>query len=184
MHQIFGGRPFTSNKVILHLTNLPNIKDRISIFQVQFLFRSSFLPNDALLTKLLSYIHRLSQTKPKWSQLSKSPLWISVCNENLNTTSDKDFSRKRKGFLLDNYHSKLQKHSKLLSHCRNNLIVDPILTIPMTRSERFRCVRWRLGWLPLGKPKACPFHPNELFTRSHSFSCLHMHNRLQIPQIY
>ncbi|KAI7898827.1 uncharacterized protein BX663DRAFT_580163 [Cokeromyces recurvatus] len=56
----------------------------------------------------------------------------------------------------------------------------------MTRSERFRCVRWRLGWLPLGKPspKPCPFHLNELFTRSHSVSCLHMHNRLQMPQIY
>ncbi|KAI7904155.1 uncharacterized protein BX663DRAFT_432013, partial [Cokeromyces recurvatus] len=39
-----------------------------------------------------------------------------------------------------------------------------------------------LGWLPLGKPQACPFHPNELFTRSHSFSCLHMHNRLQMPK--
>ncbi|KAI7903811.1 uncharacterized protein BX663DRAFT_424037, partial [Cokeromyces recurvatus] len=73
---------------------------------------------------------------------SKSPLWISVCNENLNTTSHKDFSRKRRQFLLDSYHSKLQeKHSKLLSHCRDNLIIDPILTIPMTRSERFRCVR-------------------------------------------
>ncbi|KAI7905211.1 uncharacterized protein BX663DRAFT_430577, partial [Cokeromyces recurvatus] len=91
----------------------------------------------------------------------------------------------RRQFLLDSYHSKLQeKYSKLLSHCRNNLIIDPILTIPMTRSERFCCVRWRLGWLHHGKPEACPFHPNELFTRSHSFSCLHMHNRLQMPQIY
>ncbi|KAI7899747.1 uncharacterized protein BX663DRAFT_440663, partial [Cokeromyces recurvatus] len=43
---------------------------------------------------------------------------------------------------------------------------------------------WRLGWLPLGKPQAWPLpsNPNELFTRSHSFSCLHMHNRLQMPK--
>ncbi|KAG1543416.1 hypothetical protein G6F49_011353 [Rhizopus delemar] len=52
-----------------------------------------------------------------------------------------------------------EKHAKLLSHCRNDLIVDPILRIPMTRSERSRCVRWRLGWLPLD-----------------------MHNRLQMPK--
>ncbi|KAI7904156.1 uncharacterized protein BX663DRAFT_432255, partial [Cokeromyces recurvatus] len=64
------------------------------------------------------------------------------CNENLNTTSHMDFSGKQRRFLLDSYHSKLQeKYSKLLSNCRNNLIVDPILTIPMTRRERFRCVR-------------------------------------------
>ncbi|KAI7905153.1 uncharacterized protein BX663DRAFT_414933, partial [Cokeromyces recurvatus] len=31
-------------------------------------------------------------------------------------------------------------------------------------------------------PQACLFHPNELFTRSHSFSCLHMYNRLQMPK--
>ncbi|KAG1210140.1 hypothetical protein G6F69_005755 [Rhizopus microsporus] len=63
-------------------------------------------------------------------------------------------------FLIDNHRSKLQeKHTKLLSHCRNDLIVDPILRIPMTRSERSRCVRWRLGWLPLD-----------------------MHNRLQMPK--
>ncbi|KAI7905329.1 uncharacterized protein BX663DRAFT_585824, partial [Cokeromyces recurvatus] len=65
--------------------------------------------------------------------------------------------------------SKLQeKHSKLLSHCRNNLIVDPILTIPMTRRERFRCVRWRLGWLPLGKPKpALSIQMNSSHTHAH-----------------
>ncbi|CEG73599.1 hypothetical protein RMATCC62417_08949 [Rhizopus microsporus] len=31
IRQIFGGRPFTSTKVMLHLANLPNMKDRISI---------------------------------------------------------------------------------------------------------------------------------------------------------
>ncbi|ORE17713.1 hypothetical protein BCV71DRAFT_249780 [Rhizopus microsporus] len=87
------------------------------------------------------------------------------------------------GFLIDNHRSKLQeKHTKLLFHCRNDLIVDPILRISMTRSEWSRCVRWRLGWLHLGKPQACSFHPNELFSRQHSFSCLDMHNRLQMPK--
>ena len=97
--------------------------------------------------------------------------------------SHSNFIRKRRQFLIDNHRSKLQeKHTKLLSHCRNDLIVDPILRIPMTRSERSRCVRWRLGWLPLGKPQACPFHPNEFFSRQHSFSCLDMHKRLQMSK--
>ena len=97
--------------------------------------------------------------------------------------SHSNFTRKRRQFLIDNYRSKLQEeHSKLLSYYRNDLTVDPILRIPMTRSERSRCVRWRLGWLPLGKPQACPFHPNELFSRQHSFSCLDMHKRLQMPK--
>ncbi|KAG1180466.1 hypothetical protein G6F70_004106 [Rhizopus microsporus] len=74
--------------------------------------------------------------------------------------SHSNFIRKRRQFLIDNYRAKLQeKHSKLLSHCRNNLIDDPILRILITRSERSRCMRWRLGWLPLD-----------------------MHNRLQMPK--
>ncbi|KAI7900477.1 uncharacterized protein BX663DRAFT_517791 [Cokeromyces recurvatus] len=29
----------------------------------------------------------------------------------------------------------------------------------MTHSERSRTIRWRLGWLSGGIPKACPFYP-------------------------
>ncbi|PHZ12372.1 uncharacterized protein RHIMIDRAFT_238182 [Rhizopus microsporus ATCC 52813] len=157
------------------------MKDRISILQAQFLFRTSFLPDDALLTKLLPYIQ--SQRISKWPQLSKSSLWTSFSNEYLEIMSYSNFIRKRRQLLIDNHRSKLQeKHSKRLSHCHNDLIVGPILRIPMTRSERPRCVRWRLGWLPLGKLHACPFHPNELFSRQRSFSCLDMHNRLQMSK--
>ncbi|RCH79140.1 hypothetical protein CU097_002178 [Rhizopus azygosporus] len=117
------------------------MKDRISILQAQFLFRTFSLPDDALLTKLQPYIQ--SQRISKWSQLSKSPLWTSISNEHLETVPRSNFIRKRRQFLIDNYHAKLQeKHAKLLSYCRNDLIVDPILRIPMTRSERSRCVRW------------------------------------------
>ncbi|ORE02278.1 hypothetical protein BCV72DRAFT_252559 [Rhizopus microsporus var. microsporus] len=150
IHQIFGGRPFTSTKVMICLINLSIMKDRISILQAQLLFRTSFLPDDALLTRLLTYIQ---------SQLS---------NEHLETMTHNNFIRKRRQFLIDNHRSKLQgKHSKLLSHCRNIVIVDPILWIPMTRSER-SC--------------SFSFHPNELFSRLHSFSCLDMHSCLQLPK--
>ncbi|ORE07920.1 hypothetical protein BCV72DRAFT_204637, partial [Rhizopus microsporus var. microsporus] len=145
----------------------------------QFLFRTSSLPGDSLLTKLLPYIQ--SQRISKWPQLYKSPLWTSISNEYLEAMSHNNFIRKRRQFLID-HRSKLQeKHSKLLSHCYNDLTVDTILRIPVTRSEQSRFVRWRPGWLPLGKPQACPFHPIE-FSHQHSFSCLDMHNRLQIPK--
>ena len=52
----------------------------------------------------------------------------------------------------------------------------------MTRIERDRCLRWRFGWLPLGKPQPCPFHPSELFNKRHSIQCLQMHTRLFLPQ--
>ncbi|KAI7899741.1 uncharacterized protein BX663DRAFT_520273 [Cokeromyces recurvatus] len=56
-----------------------------------------------------------------------------------------------------------ETHSVLLSSCRPNLIIDPKLWLPMTHSERSRTIRWRLGWLPGGIPKACPYHPHVHF---------------------
>ncbi|KAI7907295.1 uncharacterized protein BX663DRAFT_495441, partial [Cokeromyces recurvatus] len=50
-------------------------------------------------------------------------------------------------------------HSVLLSACRPNLIIDPILWSPITHSEHSRTIRGRLGWLPGGIPKACPYYP-------------------------
>lgn len=84
---------------------------------------------------------------------------------------------------VSNWQSSIQeKHSKVLSWCRNEPIIDPILRLHMTRSKRSRCIRWRLGCLPHGKPQVWPFHPNKLFTRIHSLSCLNIHNRLQMPK--
>ena len=129
----------------------------------------------------LSYYLK-SQRTSQLSRLSTTPLWRSIRIHNPDTISHAQFRQLQKQFLLDGHQLKLQeKHVKLLSHCRNILLVDPILALPMTKHERSRCVRWRLGWLPLGKPQACPFHPHTLFTRSHSFSCLDMHHRLQMP---
>lgn len=113
---------------------------------------------------------------------SQSPLWHSLENGNTTNLSYADFQRKRRQFLMESYRHKLrEKQSKLLSQCRNKLAVDPILWLPMTRSERSRCLRWRFGWLPHGKPQTCPFHPSELFTRKHSISCLQVHRRLCMP---
>ncbi|KAG1554489.1 hypothetical protein G6F47_011436 [Rhizopus delemar] len=52
----------------------------------------------------------------------------------------------------------------------------------MTHEERSRCIRWRLGWLPGGAPKSCPYHPNNNLSRRHAISCLNMHRRLCMPE--
>ncbi|KAG1170299.1 hypothetical protein G6F35_017233 [Rhizopus arrhizus] len=52
----------------------------------------------------------------------------------------------------------------------------------MSKSERSRCIRWRLGWLPGGRYKACPRHPGQSFTKAHTIHCLQMHRRLMMPE--
>ncbi|KAG1017099.1 hypothetical protein G6F25_013968 [Rhizopus arrhizus] len=48
----------------------------------------------------------------------------------------------------------------------------------MSYIERSRLIRWRMGWLPGGRPKPCIYHPHVLLTRSHAITCLNMHHRL------
>ena len=73
--------------------------------------------------------------------------------------------------------------SKLLSNCRRSISLDPILWLLMSKSERSRCIRWRLGWLPGGKPRPCPRQSTQLLSKNHAISCLDMHQRLFMPDI-
>ncbi|KAG1077246.1 hypothetical protein G6F42_024977 [Rhizopus arrhizus] len=73
-------------------------------------------------------------------------------------------------------------NSVLLSACRGDLKMDPILWLPMTPVERSRLLRWRLGWLPGGPPKPCIYHLFELLTRTHATESLHIHRRLYMPR--
>ncbi|PHZ11402.1 uncharacterized protein RHIMIDRAFT_244597 [Rhizopus microsporus ATCC 52813] len=54
--KIYGARDKASTKVMLHISRLPLMSERVSILQAQFLFHSLYLPEDALLTCLLPYI--------------------------------------------------------------------------------------------------------------------------------
>ncbi|KAI9310188.1 hypothetical protein BX666DRAFT_1870800 [Dichotomocladium elegans] len=77
-----------------------------------------------------------------------------------------------------------RRNNILLSRCRPRPSVDPVLWLPMTRMERSRCIRWRLGWLPGGKPRSCPRCANARgTTRTHLIECLNLHIRLNVdPQ--
>ncbi|PHZ13565.1 uncharacterized protein RHIMIDRAFT_236619 [Rhizopus microsporus ATCC 52813] len=74
------------------------------------------------------------------------------------------------------------RNFKLLSSCRRSISLDPILWLPMSKSERSRCIRWRLGWLPGSKPQTCPKHPMQQLSKSHAISCLDMYRRLFMPE--
>ena len=39
--------------------------------------------------------------------------------------------------------------TKLFSACRPKIGKDPILWLPMSRTDRSRYLRWRIGWLPI-----------------------------------
>ncbi|ORE03043.1 hypothetical protein BCV72DRAFT_185050, partial [Rhizopus microsporus var. microsporus] len=67
------------------------------------------------------------------------------------------------------------RNSNLLSLCRPTISSDPILWLPMTRLERSRCIRWRLGWLPSYNTTRCLRHTPQLLTKQHAIYCLDMH---------
>ncbi|KAI9273107.1 hypothetical protein BDA99DRAFT_432872, partial [Phascolomyces articulosus] len=58
---------------------------------------------------------------------------------------------------------------------------DPILWIPMTKKERCRIIRWRIGWLLGGRTKTCISCNTSTLTKKHVIQCLRMHRRLNIP---
>ncbi|ORE09469.1 hypothetical protein BCV72DRAFT_319502 [Rhizopus microsporus var. microsporus] len=45
-----------------------------------------------------------------------------------------------------------------------------------------RCIRWRLGWLPGGKPQTCPKHPTQQLSKDHTISCLDMRQCLLMSE--
>ncbi|KAI8967051.1 hypothetical protein BDF20DRAFT_891932, partial [Mycotypha africana] len=182
IRRIFGGNSRSSTKVMLHLTNLPSMKERVHRLQGKFLLRSINGPRDILLSQFLPYL-RASASLSHWYKLSKTPLWQRCCNfHNPDRIDTRVFNTTYHELRVENLQTQRQaNNSVLLSSCRPFHGVDPTLWLPMTPVERSRVIRWRLGWLPGGVPKPCIHHPNVMFTRKHSIICLHMHRRLQMP---
>ncbi|KAG0968919.1 hypothetical protein G6F31_002361 [Rhizopus arrhizus] len=178
--KIYGARGKASTKVMLHMSKLPLLSERVSILQAQFLFRSLYLPEDALLACLLPYIR--STRGSQWYALSRTPLWKTV----LSTTDEPDtrsFKTAKRRFLQQNLEIRQRcRNSKLLSNCRRSISLDHILWLSMSMSERSRCIRWRLGWLPGGKPWPCPKQPTQQLSKNHAINCLDMHRRLFMPE--
>ncbi|CEP16305.1 hypothetical protein [Parasitella parasitica] len=167
------------------------MRTRVATLQAQYLFRGSYLPDDTLLAHLLSYIQSPS-SRSHWCKLANTQMWKSLCRPNLDTLDVKEFRSVRNQFLSDQFQdSYANSNSILLSSTRPTTQVDPILWLPMTCSERSRVVRWRLGWLPGGKPKECILHPGHnwrvvsMFMNAYLFTiaCI-CPARLKIPSLF
>ncbi|KAG0738641.1 hypothetical protein G6F62_000761 [Rhizopus arrhizus] len=140
-------------------SNQPTMKERIHILQAKFLLRTIDTPDDTLMLRLLPYI-RTSTSHSQWYKLTTSPLWR-LCAE---TDPDQIDRRKLKAihqdYLQESFENRrTDTNSILLSACRPQLVVDPILWLPMSYIERSRLIHWRMGWLPGGRPKSCIYHP-------------------------
>ncbi|EIE75313.1 hypothetical protein G6F46_003108 [Rhizopus delemar] len=118
----------------------------------------------------------------QWYLLSRTSLWKTA----LSTTDEPDtrsFKAAKRRFLQQNLEICQQcRISKQLSHCRQSISMDPILWLPMSKSECSHCIRWRPGWIPGGKPRPCPKHPMQQLSKNHAISCLDMHQHLFMPE--
>ncbi|KAG1146994.1 hypothetical protein G6F37_011858 [Rhizopus arrhizus] len=157
IRRIFGGGSRSSIKVMLHLVNLPTVKERVQKLQVKFLLRSIDAPDDTLLSWYLPYL-RTSASHSQWYKLSKTNVWqrctASHDPDELNSSTLKAIY---KTYLEDNLDTRRNTSNSVLFVCCPNLGLDPILWLPMTYAERSRVIRWHL-------------------------ECLHMHHRLQMPR--
>lgn len=170
LRSIFGGSSRSSIKVMLHLAKLPTMTERIHILQAQFLLRSLSLPDDTLLANLLPHI-RLPKSHSQWYAISKTPLW-KRCTQHIDSLDKRLLKKLRLQYLQDNWEQRrAARNSGLLALCRPKISLDPILWLPMSRIDRNRCVRWRLGWLPGYKTVYCARHPTQLFTKQHAVHC-------------
>ncbi|KAG1150124.1 hypothetical protein G6F37_000613 [Rhizopus arrhizus] len=173
IRRIYGALGKTSIKVMLHLSRLPFMPERVSILQAQFLFHSLYIPEDMLLSRLLLYIQ--CTRGHQWYLLSRTSLWKMI----LSTTEELDthvFKSIKRQFLRQNLNKRQQKrNSKLISSCRLSVSIDPIMWLPMSNAERSRCIRWRLGWLPSGKPRPYPKQVTQHLSKDHAVDCLTMH---------
>ncbi|KAG2224393.1 hypothetical protein INT45_002932 [Circinella minor] len=156
------------------------MKERTTILQAKFLLSTYYLPDDALLSLLIPYLNQ--HTKSKWHLLNNSTLWQQL-PEPKNNTMTATFKATKRSYLMNELSQKINAPIGAinLAACRPKLVIDPILWLPMSRKERSRCIRWRLGWLPGGKIKACQTCGFENFHKNHAISCLNIHKRLEIP---
>lgn len=142
--------------------------ERVSILQAQFFFRSFYLPEDVLLVCLLSYIRNTRKSQWYALSLSGASLWKTV----LSITEEPDIrslKAAKQRFLQQNLEIRQRcRNSNLLSKCCWSTSLDPILWPPMSKPERCHCMRWRLGWLPGGKPRPYTKHPTQQLSKNHS----------------
>ncbi|KAG1403013.1 hypothetical protein G6F60_005320 [Rhizopus arrhizus] len=130
------------------------MKERTHILQTKFLLRSLDVPDDTPLFQLLPYI-RTSARGSQWYKLTTSPLWRLCTVQDVEQIDKRRFRAIRQEYLQNSLEQRRDNtNSVLLSACRVDLKVDPILWLPMTPVERSRITikspplgRKLLSWL-------------------------------------
>ncbi|KAG1179024.1 hypothetical protein G6F70_004398 [Rhizopus microsporus] len=126
LRQIFGGSHTSATTVMLHMSKLPTMQERVYAMRSQFLLRSLTLPEDALLHHLLPLI-RQPRSHSQWYRLSRPPIWkrCSSDSESLNRRSLRSIQRE---YRQDNLSNKRSTHTfVLLMHYRPTISLDPAL---------------------------------------------------------
>ncbi|KAI7856383.1 hypothetical protein BDC45DRAFT_567419 [Circinella umbellata] len=180
LRKIFGTRNNRSMAVIHHLGNLEYITERITILQAKFLFRSHYMPDDALFPMLRPYIILSKRTNAWNTVVKKNNIWnsITIDTEDIITTNIKTAIKHHR---QQSYEKRCErKHSILLNACRNRVGIDPILWIPMSPSERILCIHYRLGWMINYQQQACPNCNNITRLSKQHLKCFNVHSVLSI----
>ncbi|KAI9488974.1 hypothetical protein BDB00DRAFT_771599, partial [Zychaea mexicana] len=171
----------SSTKVMQHLVNIPPMKLRVAVLQAKLLNRSHWLPDDALLSKLVPRFSVVSTSR--YRHLQRTALWQRL------PSTEAPFDKKALSHAIRNLYTTdfestlLGPRAKLLSACRPTLGVDPIVWLPMQYHHRSRLIHWRLGWMPNGRPEAICRNCSDRhhLSRDHVIICLQAHVRLKVP---
>ncbi|KAG1446993.1 hypothetical protein G6F56_009399 [Rhizopus delemar] len=190
LRMAFGGHSRASTGVFKHLANLPDMRDRAHILVFKFILRAQFLPQDTLLASMVPFLSsaplyrrfhwpKLCSTNPIWSNPEFTGGYTNSDRLNYLSTS----TNVRKSVLAYRSNRLTVKFNRprppvLLMCCRVSLGLDPILYLPISRHDRSRLLRWRMGWLP-ARPVDCRCGPVHA-SRKHLLSCLQVADRLNV----
>ena len=175
IRMIYGAHSKSETKIMRHLTKLPRMSERIATLQVKFVYRARFLPDDALLTQLLPGLE--AQKRSYWSKFCSKSDIVNLLPQPYSDISGTILKTTIPQYIADTFENIrfAPTGAKLLYACLAKLGVDPIMRIPMANKERSRCIRWRLGWLPGGRLKACSRCPPPNFLQKnmqfHAYAC-------------
>jgi hypothetical protein len=186
LRMLFRGHRTASTAVFKHMTNLPSMEYRVDRLVFKMVCRIKNLPEDTLLSVITRACSAENYRWPKlvknstfWNTLPPSPTVRTRVSDNP-TFQNKHCKEQRQQAFTAIITRTAPPPPVLLSACRKQIGIDPILFLPMTIYERSRLVRWRMGWLP-ARPLPCSKCGGVVHaSRTHLLACLSVASRLNI----
>lgn len=176
------------------LSALPRMHIRYWVLQTKFALRARTLPPDTLVACVIPQL-RKHPREARWGPLRRNVLWAHV-RKHLMSPGDRP--RTSTAVLWEGVEKLMQADIDKLVNTPDKFVTvkrglrrpvwDPILSLPCSKKERHRLLKWRLAWLPptpsvasqCGAPKAnrdhlssCPLLQSTLRKFRWSLSSLH-----------